>query len=160
MYCICVFAQCGCLYILFLLIVSISSLMLLLLLCRLVTLVLTVFVLNTVHHSPLLAVCALLTGAAAYLQSTYVSFGVQPHCYCTILLYCMYDSVTKVIMYAVVFSLAATVLYCMYDSVTKVIMYAVVFRWTRRSWRWTTKTTTRAQTRKTKLLLLLVGIKY
>ena len=126
-------------YILFLLIVSISSLMLLLLLCRLVTLVLTVFVLNTVHHSPLLAVCALLTGAAAYLQSTYVSFGVQPHCYCT----AMYSF-----------------LYCMYDSVTKVIMYAVVFRWTRRSWRWTTKTTTRAQTRKTKLLLLLVGIKY
>lgn len=36
----------------------------------------TVTVLNTVHHSPLLAVCAVLTGAAAYLQSTYVS---TPH---------------------------------------------------------------------------------
>lgn len=40
---------------------------------RLGTLVITVTVLNTVHHSPLLAVCAVLTGAAAYLQSTYVS---------------------------------------------------------------------------------------
>jgi hypothetical protein len=41
--------------------------------CRLGTLVITVTVLNTVHHSPLLAVCAALTGAAAYLQATYVS---------------------------------------------------------------------------------------
>jgi predicted nicotinamide N-methyase len=37
--------------------------------------VITVTVLNTVHHSPLLAVCAALTGAAAYLQATYVSPG-------------------------------------------------------------------------------------
>jgi hypothetical protein len=35
--------------------------------------VITVTVLNAVHHSPLLAVCAALTGAAAYLQATYVS---------------------------------------------------------------------------------------
>jgi hypothetical protein len=35
--------------------------------------VITATVLNTVHHSPLLAVCAALTGAAAYLQATYVS---------------------------------------------------------------------------------------
>jgi hypothetical protein len=41
--------------------------------CRLGALVITVTVLNTVHHSPLLAVCAALTGAAAYLQATYVS---------------------------------------------------------------------------------------
>jgi hypothetical protein len=40
---------------------------------RLGTLVITVTVLNAVHHSPLLAVCAALTGAAAYLQATYVS---------------------------------------------------------------------------------------
>lgn len=41
---------------------------------RLVTLVLTVLILNSVHHSPLLAVCAVLTGAAAYLQATYVGY--------------------------------------------------------------------------------------
>jgi hypothetical protein len=41
--------------------------------CRLATLVLTVTILNTVRHSPLLAVCAALTGGAAYLQATYVS---------------------------------------------------------------------------------------
>jgi hypothetical protein len=44
--------------------------------------VITVTVLNTVHHSPLLAVCAALTGAAAYLQATYVSLPVL-HSYCT-----------------------------------------------------------------------------
>jgi hypothetical protein len=51
--------------------------------CRLGTLVITVTVLNTVHHSPLLAVCAALTGAAAYLQATYVSPAPVLHLYCT-----------------------------------------------------------------------------
>jgi hypothetical protein len=52
--------------------------------CRLGTLVITVTVLNTVHHSPLLAVCAALTGAAAYLQATYVSPASVLHCTCTV----------------------------------------------------------------------------
>lgn len=37
------------------------------------TLILTVATLNVVHHSPLLAVCAVFTATAAYLQSTFVS---------------------------------------------------------------------------------------
>ncbi len=41
---------------------------------RMITLTLTVVTLNLVHHSPLLAVCAVYTGAAAYMQSTYVSW--------------------------------------------------------------------------------------
>jgi hypothetical protein len=45
--------------------------------------VITVTVLNTVHHSPLLPVCAALTGAAAYLQATYVSSAPVLHLYCT-----------------------------------------------------------------------------
>jgi hypothetical protein len=44
--------------------------------------VITVTVLNTVHHSPLLAVCAALTGAAAYLQA-YVSPVPVLHLSCT-----------------------------------------------------------------------------
>jgi hypothetical protein len=52
--------------------------------CRLGTLVITVTVLNTVHHSPLLAVCAALTGAAAYLQATYVSPAPMLYCTCTV----------------------------------------------------------------------------
>jgi hypothetical protein len=45
--------------------------------------VITVTVLNSVHHSPLLAVCAALTGTAAYLQATYVSPASVLHLYCT-----------------------------------------------------------------------------
>ena len=41
--------------------------------CRLATLVVTAVLLNTVHYSPLLAVCGLMTGAAAYIQITQVS---------------------------------------------------------------------------------------
>jgi hypothetical protein len=44
--------------------------------------VITVTVLNTVHHSPLLAVGAALTGAAAYLQATYVSPASVLHLSC------------------------------------------------------------------------------
>ena len=44
-----------------------------------ITLTVTVVTLNLVHHSPLLAVCAVYTGAAAYLLSTYVSIRYLSH---------------------------------------------------------------------------------
>ena len=53
---------------------------------RVLTLILTVVTLNMVHHSPLLAVCAVFTGAAAYLQSTFVSVLV---CLCACVLVCL-----------------------------------------------------------------------
>lgn len=43
--------------------------------CRVTTTVLTVCVLTSIHHSPLmlLTTCAVLNGAAAYIQNAYVS---------------------------------------------------------------------------------------
>ncbi len=59
---------------------------------RVVTAVISVTILTTVHHSPLLilATCAMLNGVAAYLQSSIVLVSTYIHTYIYTLAYMRY----------------------------------------------------------------------